>query len=137
VDITVYLPDEIGTKAKEAKLNLSALLRVAVVDELEREAIVAKTLGDSTVHEMTVEDDEGRGMVDVRLHGASLAAEQDGTAAFLTEDERLVVYDDRRHQLVWLTDEEDLRQWLSGRNYVKAMAALGKKAVIDIGRVGR
>ncbi len=35
MDINVYLPNELGAKAKEAGINFSGLLRNAVVDEME------------------------------------------------------------------------------------------------------
>jgi post-segregation antitoxin (ccd killing protein) len=48
MNINAYLPDELGRRAKEAGLNLSGLLREAVVAELERrdrEALAAAGMG--------------------------------------------------------------------------------------------
>ena len=43
MDITVYLPDEVGKQAKAAKLPLSQLLRAAVLEELRRREIYIGT----------------------------------------------------------------------------------------------
>ena len=59
MDITVYLPDEIGQRAKEHELNLSRLLRDAVTEELSRRGAVAETLKDSEVYEIELEGDAG------------------------------------------------------------------------------
>ena len=46
MNINAYLPDELGKRAKEAKVEFSALLRGAVIKELDRlEALAASTDG--------------------------------------------------------------------------------------------
>jgi len=44
MDITVYLPDEIGERAKKYGLNLSRMLRASVEEELNQLAELADTL---------------------------------------------------------------------------------------------
>jgi hypothetical protein len=138
MDITVYLPDDIGQWAKNNELNLSAMLRAAVIEERDQRKAMAETLGDSAVHELTVEDGEG-GYYTVRLHGAQIAEAHGGPGGdryvYLTEDERLIVYSESRSRLYEDIDVSDLREWIDDDgDYIAAMRALGQNAVIDIGR---
>ena len=139
MDITVYLPDEIGTWAKDNDLKLSAMLRAAVTEERDRRAAVARTLGDSAVHELRVEGRDGPSYA-VRVHGALIAEQHGGPAGdvyvYLTEDERLFVHGGGR--LDEVGDRGDLRDLLYDDDaYIAAMDALGAEAVIDIGQAGR
>jgi hypothetical protein len=137
MDITVYLPDELGQWAKETGLNLSATLRGGVEAERRRRSAMAATLEDSEAHELPVTDQDGRSYT-VRLHGAIIADPGDGTdglLVFLGKDERVYVFDGRRDQALHEdVDPDELRDWLDqDALYLDAMAALGREAVIDIG----
>lgn len=131
MDITVYLPDELGRRAKDANVNLSAALRGEVEAELRRRETTAKTAAQATEHRLTVEGDTGT--YQVRLHGKRIAEDRN-VAVFVGEDAQLYVYDWGRAKLVRNVEVEDLRDWLGDDEaYVEAMAALGEEAIIDVG----
>jgi hypothetical protein len=61
VDITVYLPDELGARARaDPNVNLSRLLRAALIEHYEREDTMTETLTDAKLQIIEVENDEGR-----------------------------------------------------------------------------
>ena len=82
---TVYLPDDIDKRAKDADLNLSGLLRNAVTEELKMIEAKAETLNDPGVFEVGLEDGEGRAYIG-RVTGALIAQDGD-TKVFLTEED--------------------------------------------------
>jgi hypothetical protein len=133
VDVTVYLPDEIGVRAKALpRGTLSQLFRNAVIDELERRDTVANALSDVREYEVDVEDAEGR-VYTGRITGTRIA--DDGPfEVFLAEDERVLVYDADKLAYEVLDDPvTDLRSWLrSDAAYAEALHALGKKPVVDL-----
>jgi hypothetical protein len=136
VDITVYLPDELGKKAKEAKLPFSQLLRGAVEDELARQQAVADTLTEVEEHELDVETPEGS-LVTGRLVGTCIAGpSRSDVSAYLTSDGRILVYDLNRLQVHDVTQDavEALTNWFNDDNdaYIEAMEAIGEKPVIDL-----
>jgi hypothetical protein len=137
VDITVYLPDALGEQAKRAELPFSRLLRTAVEDELERRATVASTLKHTATYLLDLEGPkEGQPYVG-RLVGAELVRDGERGAshrAFLTDDERVLVYADEPGSLIDVTDDpaEKLREWLRDESYFEALTGLGIKPVIDV-----
>jgi hypothetical protein len=131
VDITIYLPDDIGKKAKEAELPLSRMLRDAVVDELERREAVTETLADVEVYEVQLENRDGVGYRG-RITG-KLLAEFNDLQVFLTEDERVILYNERRSNYFELEHPEvTLREELDDANYFQVMTELGLTPVIDL-----
>jgi len=133
VDITVYLPDEIGARAKEADLPFSRLLRAAVEEELNRREAVVETLTDSSEYEvLNLEDNEGR-LYTGRLVGTMIAEGRNDVFVYLTDDERVLVHDNRHSKVHEIEDEEaELREWLEEEQYVEAMNALGLQPVVDL-----
>jgi hypothetical protein len=131
----VYLPDDVSEPAKAAKLNLSGLLRDAVIDELERRAGMAETLEEVEEYEVSIYDQrEDRGYTG-RITGKLIAMSDDeNVQVFLTDDERVIVYDSRDEDYFVVEDDpsEELRKWLSDEAYADAMNALGLKAIIDL-----
>jgi hypothetical protein len=141
MDITIYLPDELGKWAKENDLPLSRMLRDAVESEKRRRAAVEKTLGEATTHELAVEEPDGYGGSEsctVRLHGA-LIAETDYSAygsvrVYLGQDDKIYVHDETDGQLRRDVEPGDLAGLgLSTAAYLGAMRALGEEVVIDVG----
>lgn len=135
MDITVYLPDALGERAKKADINLSRMLRDALTEEFEMSDAIATTLNEPDTFTFGLEDDEGR-FYEGRITGAKIAKDGD-VEVFLTEDERIIVVDhsQSRHIQVstWEDPREVLRDWLrDDGEYVRAMQALGIKPVIDI-----
>jgi hypothetical protein len=134
VDFTVYLPDEIGAQAKEFERGvLSRLLRDAVTDELGRRKAMAEAQGATKVHEVYVEDEDGRGFTG-RITGAEIAYnDRNDVTVYVTDDERVIVHDaDRARYEVLDNPAEQLRHWLTDGLYVEAMHALGEKPVVDL-----
>jgi hypothetical protein len=136
VDVTVYLPDELGKKAKQAEINLSRTLRDAVTEELDRRKTMANTLQASEVHELELEDQDGRSYTG-RITGALIASGGRDLEyeVFLAQDGRVILHDSDRHQYEELQDpEEDLAGWResSPGAYADAMRALGIRPVIDL-----
>ena len=131
MDITVYLPDEIGQWAKEAGINLSQTLRAALEAERSRRDTVAPILTDSAEHKIYVAE---RG-VEYVLHGALIAQDYDhDVEAYLGEDRRIYVYDVKRERLREISNPDELRDWSSDGLYVDAMRALGRIPVLHIGQ---
>lgn len=134
MDFTVYLPDELGARAKELERGvLSRLLRDAVTDELNRRIAMSTTLSDSSEHLIDVTDQEDRPFT-ARITGSRIA-EEEPKQVFLTKDERVILYDaDYDGGRYWELDdpESELREQLSPGPYSEAMHALGIKPVLDI-----
>jgi hypothetical protein len=132
MDITVYLPDEIGKRAKaaEPELNLSRLLRDAVEEELGRRERVELMHGDMQEHEVELESPEGTVYTGVVL-GKQLAEEDDGVTVFFTADERVVAYDENRLTLTLVEDAEDFKD-AALEVYLAVADALGQKARVEV-----
>jgi len=142
MDITIYLPDELGKWAKEQDLPLSRMLRDAVEAEKRRREAVAVLAAEATIHELAAREPSepaGDGPdIEVRLHGTLIAAEvvndgQASTEVYLGEDGKLYVLDflGEFHRDV---APGDLRKYLGHDSaYIKAMHAIGQVPVIDVG----
>ncbi|MBA3245709.1 MAG: hypothetical protein H0T61_11125 [Actinobacteria bacterium] len=135
MNITVYLPDEIGERAKAAELPVSRLLRDAVVNELERRAAVTKALALSEVHELQLEDKDGRAYIG-RVAGAILALESQGAKhveVYLTDDERVILYDGNKRSYFVVEDPvEELRGYLTLDSYIDILDSLGETPIIEV-----
>lgn len=148
VDITVYLPNELGVWAKQHGLNLSRMLRDAVLAEQDRQEAVKAAQGEIAVHRLFVD-----GYV-VRLHAREVASATyigggvgHDERLYETQDGRILVYDgiagvlysfdadDEANPTVTVTDPEC---WQYGDRdfYVALMTALGREPVFDIGVAG-
>ncbi len=133
MDITVYLPDELGKRAKRENVNLSRMLRDALIEEFQRRDTMKATLDDMQVYEVEVEDDEGK-VYTGRITGSQIAYDESGdVTVFLTDDERVIVHDGKRMKY-WVLDdpEEQLRGWLGPAEYYEAVDALGITPVVDL-----
>ena len=142
MDITVYLPDELGARAKEAEINMSRTLRDAVTDKLGRIEAVAELMEGATKHELSLEDDDGRAYTG-RIVGTSIVYnERNDVEVFVTEDGRLIIYDGEGqayydHGQVAEADRGEVGEVLRNRlqdndQYLEAMGELGWEAVVDL-----
>ena len=135
MDFTVYLPDELGKRAKAAELPLSRMLRDAVTEELERQQTVSNTLSTPQTFDLDLQDADGRWYVG-RVTGTEIAINDDGDVViYLTDDERVIAYEAENARYTIVDDpESDLRSWLPNSNdaYMDAMNALGLKPIIDL-----
>lgn len=81
-------------------------------------------------------DREGRSYT-ARLHGTLIADDEGGDTGiqvYLAQNGLVYVYDGRQDgELLEDVDTEDLRNWLNDSEYIDAMTALGRDAVVDIG----
>jgi hypothetical protein len=128
VDITVYLPDALGERAKEQNINLSRTLRDAIEEELEMRDAMKTTLEDTQVYEVELEDGTTG-----RITGTRIATDwKDGDEVYLTEDERVLYYDAQRERVREIEDPQEELRNLDGEQYSAAAAALGFKPVIDL-----
>jgi len=135
MNITVYIQDELGAKAKEAGLPMSALFQKAVTGELERRRAVEVTESKANTYEVDMVDEEGRRYTG-RIIGTRMAEGHRGEQVYLGEDERVLVYDpntEGQWQCYEVEDaEEDLRQILDHEEYLATLSALGIKPTIDL-----
>jgi len=130
VDITVYLPDEIGTRAKAESLPLSRMLRDAVVQELNEREAMSNTLEKTEAHEVDLEDKNGEPYTG-RITGVVIADDGDDVI-YLTDDKRVIAYNNWRKSYDVLSDPEEELRGLPPGAYTDAMEALGIKVVIDL-----
>lgn len=135
VNITVYLPDEIGERAKAAELPLSRLLRDAVTTELERRAAMSETLTESETHEVGLRDKAGR-IYYGRITGAMLAHESDShrdRGVFLADDGRVILVEGDKGSYRVVDDPvEELRDELTTDTYIHVIHSLGQLPIVDI-----
>jgi post-segregation antitoxin (ccd killing protein) len=132
VDITIYLPDELGERAKrEEGLNLSRMLRDAVIEEFERRDAVSNTLEATRTFELDLENRDGRSYVG-RITGTAIVADGDHEV-YLTDDQRVIAYDANKLDYFEVDDPlEELSGWLNEPTYMEAMQALGLKPKVDL-----
>lgn len=133
--VNLYLPDEIGQRAKaaEPELNLSRLLRDAVEEELRRREHVAAMLVDVEKHELRLHNEQGAPYTGV-LTGKLIAYnENNATSVFLTSDERLMVHDEFEETVEQIDNPDEIRTWLKDDElYISVCAALGKPARVEL-----
>jgi hypothetical protein len=131
MDITVYLPDDIGKFAKSAGLNLSAMLRQAVIAEKRRRAalkVLEKEVQEFTLDLETPDGDVYTGV----LRGRAITEERGGYRYFQTTDGRVMVYIDKNKSLVKLEKAGDPEQWASMDDYIAVANALGEDARVEV-----
>ena len=132
MDFTVYLPDALGERAKaEPNLNLSRMLRDALQEELDRRDQMTDTLKNVGTHTVPLENDSGAYYTG-RITGA-LVYNDGRVEVFITDDERVIVYDlgELKHHVLQ-DPEEELRNTLDEDSYSTVMEALGISPVIDL-----
>lgn len=139
VDITVYLPDEIGQRAKAAKLNLSGLLREAVIEELDRREAVAKTLEAPETFEVKLERMDGTrytGLITGEMVLSTGVRGSQSIEVYFTDDERVILYDADKLQYRVLDDpevESAIRNLAEDDDeYIDVMESLGRPARIRL-----
>lgn len=131
MDITIYLPNELGERAKREGINLSRMLRDELLEELQRRATVSQTLEQTQTYELDLEDEEGALYVG-RVNG-TVIGESGEVRVFLTDDERVILYDGGETRYWVVRDPaEELRGSLDDEEYARALGALGLTPVIDL-----
>lgn len=136
MDIKVYLPDDLGKRAKKADIKFSALLRAAVEDELMHQETLANNATDMAKIILDLEDKEGRSYKG-RFTGV-LLAEDDDFAVYQKEDDTLLVYDKNQGDAYapvdahGLYDVDALEDCVSQEVYIETMHAIGKDPIVNI-----
>jgi hypothetical protein len=135
----VYLPDDISERAKAAGLNLSGLLRAAVVDELDRQAVLAAASDGMAPLEVDIQDADGR-QLRLRFTGKHIAGHVD-LWIYLTEDGKVLLVGEEDYQA--FDDVEEFSDFVAdetrgsyGREHedtlAEAVAELGGRRVINL-----
>ena len=121
MNITVYLPDELGKWAKEHDLHLSRMLREAV--EIEKRRCDASTAlaAETTTHELAVSEPGSSSGTDdytARLHGVLIATQHLGGRGSINvyagEDDKMYLHytaDGRLHRDVAPRRAPAVRGW--------------------------
>jgi hypothetical protein len=107
VDITVYLPDGIGKRAKDAGLPFSRLLRDAVATQLDYRDTLAEATGDMTSQE--VDTTNGDRPVRLRFTGRQIASDGE-TTVYQTDGGKIVVTDSHGYDIHG--NAEDFGAWM-------------------------
>jgi post-segregation antitoxin (ccd killing protein) len=103
MDITVYLPDELGKWAKEHELNLSRMLRDTLEDEKQRRDARAKVTAEGFER---VEVYDSKRERDIAFQGRSIGRSyaREYLEAWLTPKDAIAVYDADAHELCVFDD---------------------------------
>jgi len=131
MDITIYLPDELGLWAKSAGLPLSAMLRAAVQEERQYREAIEKASDAAKPIKLQLEDDEGRTYTG-RFTGVELVEN-----LYLKEDGTVLFYDEDRQTTYSPEPTQDLEEFLAGclrdhEDYIEACHALGITPEVEI-----
>jgi len=137
MDINVYLPDELGKRAKDADIKFSALLREAVTDALDRQAALEHARDGMTEQTVDIDADEPVRLRFVGKHAYS----GDGLDAYLIDDGRVLVVFERDYQT--FDDVEEFSGWAGDDTRMsfgravesalrEAVGALGGRVTIDL-----
>src|SRR4051794_27910767 len=116
VDITVYLPDEIGKRAKDAALPFSRMLRDAVTAQLDYRDTLTHATGGMTPHK--IDTANGERAVQLQFTGRRIASDADcdgDLAVYQTDTGTIVVADPESYSVhddaeafgAWLQDLQD------------------------------
>jgi len=131
LDITVYLPDELGTRAKSERVNLSAMLRAALTQHFKEADVMTETLSGAQPVLLDLEDKDG-----MPYHGritGTLLTKSGDLSFYLTQSRKFLVYDAGKGSYwVVANPETDLRGMLHDDAYADAMAALGIIPTFDL-----
>jgi hypothetical protein len=134
----VYLPDEISERARAAELNLSGLLRGAVIDELDRIDTLEAAQDGMTEQTVDVEDRRGESL---RLRFTGKYITGSDPDVYLTDEGKVILVFEEEYET--FDDVDDFSDWVANedRNNLggssedvvrEAVAALGGRIVIDL-----
>lgn len=135
--VNIYLPDELGERAKNEELNLSRMLRDAVTAELRRKDRMDAALQEPTTYEIEVEID-GHPVIG-RIIGTKIL-DSCGEQLYLTANHR-VLHVAGSHYVEFTNPDQDLYDYfIEGRApeerdiaaYIEACEALGFRPVINL-----
>lgn len=136
MDITVYLPDALGKRAKEADLKFSRLLR----DAVEKELANMETLANMESREIKLEahDPDAQGeTIFVRFEGELIFSLGDEVSAYRKKSGGIVMHTFGRYEVLDEADKEEIEDYLTRQGLpddlrVEASRRLGVTPTIDI-----
>lgn len=144
MDINVYLPNELGERAKHQELNFSRILRAAVTRELDQRDAMNDALGDEVQTyevEIPYHDDESGETVPVigRITGRELFDDGD-VAVYLKSDRQILILWKSIHEVGKFDDAQDAARALADyfltsgepKMFIDMCRKLGVKPVIDL-----
>jgi hypothetical protein len=134
MDVTIYMPDELGTRAKAAGVNFSGVTREAVTRELERrEELASLTRGRVKHEELELEDKNGERVL-LRFDGTLLAGDVDANVYLLAEDGGVLVV--LEEDYVHLDSAEEFIAWqrdLARDNQGRSIEEVLEEAARELG----
>jgi hypothetical protein len=139
VNINVYLPDELGQRAKEAQLEFSALLRHAVTEELERRAEL-EAARDGMVSQEIEAYDRDRNPLLLRFTGKPIGGDV-GVQGYLTDEGTVIIvfeedyttFDNVDEFSAWVVDPtRNALDRHSEQSLDEIVAELGGRRVVNI-----
>jgi len=141
MNITVYLPDELGHRAKDAELPFSRLLRDAVTEELQRVAELKRLeeTSEAEVRTYTLKVPEKNGDDWLARIRAKRIVATDGLDVFHTDKDDIVIYGchSGAFQIYNSHDKENISSFLkkiapSADEYVHVAKSLGLIRIVDL-----
>lgn len=132
-DVTVRIDLELRAKARELDINLSRMLEDALRKEIERQETVAETLAEGS-EKISLDLVDEDGLTYVGTFTGKLIGRADDAAVYLTEDERVILYDTRERNFEENPGNDLLAEWLGADPgvYAQVMRALGEEPEIEI-----
>ena len=129
--VNIYLPDDLGARAKADGLPLSQMLQQAVRDYYQEAQAMATTLSSAREIILDLADDNG-GRYKGRFTGTPIGSD-DRRSVYLLEDGRVLLYDEDNLSYHDISDnvEQELEA-LERSAYIDAMTALGLEPVVDL-----
>ena len=146
MNLNVYLPDEIGQRAKADELNLSRMLRNALTAEFKRRDAMAEAVSDTQTYEFEW-NTEALGEYTARVTGRQIwpdgeVGPTDHLAVYVTSDERVVLVYPNESDWEVITPDQDLLQELEKAfvpdlfddvaQFMDLCRRLGVRPVIDL-----
>lgn len=141
MDFTLYLPEEIGQRAKDEQLKLSPMLRKAVIDELDRRDAVSKaTTEEPQIYDIEMKTREGKAYI-ARITGKFIYGDPEAFGIYLKSDNQFVLVTDGEWEPLNEREvHERMRDYLDAshfeddamNDYIDACATIGIKPVIDL-----
>lgn len=140
VDFTLYLPEEIGQRAKDEQLKLSPMLRKAVKDELDRRDAVRKAPEEPEIYDLEMRTPEGKAYI-ARIRGKFIYGEPTDFGIYLKHNKQFILVtggtwedlaEEDVHAQMRLYLEECRFEDGAMDAYIDACATIGIKPVIEL-----
>jgi hypothetical protein len=143
MDITIYLPDEIGQWAKDKGLGLSRMLRDAVIEEQDRRQAIADSQDGMTETIIDTTNRYGEPGERLRFTGKEISGYPGCVTVYLTEAGQVLMVDSDYERYETFPGREEFDDWVNAYNrdsggqanervLSDALTALGLSVIVDI-----